>query len=227
MYKRYVIGDIHGCVKTLEKLLFGVLKADSRDLIFLLGDYIDRGPSSRAVIDLIFSLQAQNYNIFPVRGNHEQMLLEYYTYNNDAWLYNGFQTTLDSFSIRKIHDIGRTYLHFFDNLKHYYITDGYILTHAGLNNFADNPLTDGHSMLWTRDDSVNIVKTGGLRLVSGHTPHAIDDIENSLGNMKIQLDGGCVYAGKRSGMGRLCALDLDTLELFRQENIDIAPDYYI
>ena len=82
-YRRIVIGDIHGCVKTLHKLLFHILNIQKEDDIYFLGDYIDRGPSIKDVIDLILMLKEQDFKIYTLMGNHEKMLLDaYYLQNN-------------------------------------------------------------------------------------------------------------------------------------------------
>lgn len=221
MYRRFVIGDIHGCSKTLEELLFGQLNIDSKDLLFFVGDYIDRGPHSLQVINLITGLIYKGYNIFPARGNHEQMLLDYYLYNDNTWLFNGYKQTISSFGYKAPEDFEPVNIKFFYNLRHYYITDGFIITHAGLNTNTEKPFEDIHSMLWTRDNEIDKQKTYGRKVISGHTPHSIEDIEKSLGKDKIQIDSGCVYLGRYIGVGYLCALDLDNMKLYRQVNIDM------
>ncbi|MDP2815741.1 MAG: metallophosphoesterase family protein [Rectinemataceae bacterium] len=69
------IGDIHGCARHLERLLEAV-KPTREDLIVTLGDYIDRGPDSKGVIDILIGLHgSRNINIVSLRGNHDAMLL--------------------------------------------------------------------------------------------------------------------------------------------------------
>ena len=74
---RYVISDIHGCFITFKQLVEEVIKLNKSDQLCLLGDYVDRGPSTQAVLDYIIELIELGYNIFPLRGNHENDLLEY------------------------------------------------------------------------------------------------------------------------------------------------------
>ncbi len=221
MYRRFVIGDIHGCIRTLEELLFGQLKADEKDLLFFVGDYIDRGPGSLQVISLLTGLKHKGFNIFPVRGNHEQMLLDYFYKGDENWLSNGYKPTIRSFGCNSPVDFEPANIRIFDQLKHYYITDGFIITHAGLNTKCDKPFDDLHSMLWSRGNEVDKSKTGGRKVISGHTPHSLNEIISSLNKDKIQIDCGCVYKGRYQGVGYLCALDLDTMEFYPQENIDL------
>lgn len=75
--KRYAISDIHGCYKTFQRLVEEGIRLTKFDQLFLLGDYVDRGPSSKAVLDYIIGLMEEEFNIFPLRGNHENDLLEF------------------------------------------------------------------------------------------------------------------------------------------------------
>ncbi len=220
MSRRLVIGDIHGCVRTFYSMLFDALKIRKKDRLYLLGDYIDRGPDSKGVVDLILKLMNTGYNVFPLRGNHEQMLLDYYNYNDSAWFYNGFKSTLSSFDMTLEEKFDDKYFNFFNNLEYIYIIEDFVLTHAGLNYNSEFPLKDTQSMIWTREDRVDKSKIGGRRLVSGHTPHNLNEIMDSLKKDKIQLDGGCVYNNIYAGMGNLCALDLDSMQLYVRGNIE-------
>src|SRR5436190_4191878 len=101
MPRIFAIGDIHGCALTLEKLLLHELQINRHDEIYFLGDYIDRGPRSREVIDLILALQKENYGVRTLRGNHEQLFIDsekdFTQFEN--WLGNGGRRTLESFGI--------------------------------------------------------------------------------------------------------------------------------
>jgi serine/threonine protein phosphatase 1 len=150
------------------------------------------------------------------------MLLDYYRYNDETWLYNGYKPTLESYGLNSARDLDYSNLRFFSELKYYYITDGFIITHAGLNTKIENPFHDLSFMLWTRESEIDTNKTNGRRVISGHTPHSIEEIEASLGQDKIQIDCGCVYIGRYTGVGYLCALELDTMQLFKQINVDLG-----
>ena len=71
---RYAIGDIHGGSQTLIALIRKIAPRRD-DRVYLLGDYIDRGPDSKGVIDTIIRLQEAGCDIRPLRGNHEDMLI--------------------------------------------------------------------------------------------------------------------------------------------------------
>ena len=71
---RYAIGDIHGGAKTFCALLEKIY-LQREDRVYLLGDYVDRGPNSRGVLDIILKLKEAGFGIFALRGNHEDMLI--------------------------------------------------------------------------------------------------------------------------------------------------------
>ena len=76
MSGRFAIGDIHGCLKTLKALVENEIQLGKDDELFFVGDFIDRGPDSKGVLDYIGSLIRDGYKIQSVMGNHEEMLLE-------------------------------------------------------------------------------------------------------------------------------------------------------
>jgi serine/threonine protein phosphatase 1 len=219
--KVYAIGDIHGCYKTFKNLLIKIELSKS-DVLYLLGDYIDRGPRIKDTIDFILALIQDGYQILPIIGNHELMLLkaienEMYLYQ---WLANSGVTTLNSFHVRLPNQIDKRYIDFFDSLKFFHIYNDLALVHGGLNFKQQDPFSDLESMVWMRNATVDKDKTGGRRIVCGHTPSLIDDIIHSLKTDRILLDGGCVYQKRNPLMGNLCALELNTFELFVQRNIE-------
>jgi serine/threonine protein phosphatase 1 len=219
--RRFVIGDIHGCFRTLETLLHQKLKISKDDSLYFVGDLIDRGPRSKDVIDLLLSLKDEGYSINPVMGNHEYMLINHYKGENiENWLQNGCEKTFRSFGIRYISELDKIFLEFFINLPYYIKLDDFIVCHAGMNFDEPNPFNETFSMLWTRDDYVDMKKTGGRRLVCGHTPHTLEQIKLSLKLNKVQLDGGCVYYGRYEGVGYLCALELNTMKLYYEQNCE-------
>ena len=221
--RRFVIGDIHGCIKTLNSLLFNTLKITKSDLLFLVGDYIDRGSNSKEVIDLLIKMDNEGFQIFPCIGNHDEMMLaaidSSYWLNN--WFLNGGKSTLKSFGVQHPGDIGKNYLDFFRKLKYYFMLNDFIIVHAGLNFQADAPFEDYYSMVWTRYENYDKTITGGRRIVSGHTPKTLQAIKNSLATTNIFIDGGCVYANRFSSLGYLCALELGSLTLFTVYNEEL------
>ncbi|MFP4369097.1 MAG: metallophosphoesterase family protein [Candidatus Kapaibacterium sp.] len=218
----FIIGDIHGCNKTFNSLLYDNLRVNTEDKIYLLGDYIDRGPDSCGVVDTILNLQANGYELECLIGNHEQMLLDSLNSIEDfqLWMQNGAVNTLKSFGIEYIQSLPMKYVNFFKNLNFFIELDNYILVHGGLNFSIDDPLQDKSSMVWKRNTTVEKEKIGGKRIIVGHTPVDKNTVIESLNTDRIMLDAGCVYHGFYRNLGYLAALELNTGELFFKENVD-------
>ncbi len=126
MGRQFAISDIHGCHLTFKALLDKIAFSTS-DELYLLGDYIDRGPDSKNVLDTIFELQQNNYNLQCLRGNHEQMLLdEADQRSTDRWVRHGGLQTLESFNAKKMEDIPDKYYHFLRELPYFFEVDSFI-----------------------------------------------------------------------------------------------------
>src|SRR6056297_3454603 len=95
--KIYAFTDIHGCYDEFIDLIDDKINPDKEDVIVLLGDYIDRGPDSKKVIDKIIIMMRSGYNIIPLSGNHENLMLNTLSGNFDdyiLWMQNGGDMTL-------------------------------------------------------------------------------------------------------------------------------------
>ena len=220
--RTFVIGDIHGCAATLRLLVDGVLRPRPADRIYLLGDLIDRGPDSRGALDFVFELLGRGLSVASIRGNHEEMLMQagYDHHYLELWIANGGLATLASFQADGPGDIPRRYRDFLGSLPPFILLDDFILVHAGLNFDVQHPLTDTNAMLWTRSSFVDRQRIGGRRLVCGHTPVTLTRLQGSLNSSKIMLDNGCVFGGLPE-TGNLAALELESMTLFLQPNIDL------
>ncbi|HEX9078965.1 MAG TPA: metallophosphoesterase family protein [Desulfuromonadaceae bacterium] len=219
--RRFAIGDVHGCSRTLRRLVEKGIGLTRDDELYLLGDLIDRGPDSRGVLDFILDLRAGGFSVTSVRGNHEEMCLRA---GDDLrflemWMINGGHATLASFDAEGTEAIPWRYRSLLDSLPYYILLDDFIIVHASLNFDRSDPFGDTEAMLWRRECDVDLVKTGGRRLVSGHTPVTRREMRSSLASARIMVDNGCVFTG-RSGLGSLAALELNTLSLTFQPNID-------
>jgi serine/threonine protein phosphatase 1 len=223
--RTFIIGDVHGCVATLRRLVTELLHPLPGDHIYLLGDLIDRGPDSKGVLDFIFELTESGIDIRSIRGNHEDMLLKsgIDKKNFDTWISNGGQATLDSFGVTRPADIPQLYRDFLALLPFFFILDDFIIVHAGFDFDLTYPFDDTDAMLWTRSRDVDLRRTVGRRLICGHTPVTRREMEASLTRNKIMLDNGCVF-GSLPESGNLAALDLENMKLILQPNIDIQPE---
>ncbi|MDA8427663.1 MAG: metallophosphoesterase family protein [Geobacteraceae bacterium] len=220
--RSFVIGDIHGCAATLRRLVDGALRPLPHDRIYLLGDLIDRGPDSKGVLDFIFELQERGLSVSCVRGNHEEMCLQASVdhYYLNLWTANGGLDTLESFQADGPGDIPHLYRAFLGSLPLYILLDNFVIVHAGLNFDTPSPFDDTGAMLWTRSAVVDRQRIGGRRLICGHTLVTRSRLEASLESSKIMLDNGCVFVD-RPELGSLAALELETMQVYYQENIDL------
>jgi serine/threonine protein phosphatase 1 len=191
------------------------------DKIICIGDYIDRGPDSKGVIDQILELRKKGYDIITLRGNHEQIMLDSGDSLEDyfLWLKNGGAETLDSFGAESYAQLATHYMEFFERTLYWHAWEQYILVHAGLNFNIPDPLSDHHAMLWTRETEVDAGWLGERIVVHGHTPMPKDEILRQRGQ-NINIDGGCVYP-YRLGMGWLTALELNSMTFYTVENVDM------
>jgi serine/threonine protein phosphatase 1 len=132
------IGDIHGCLSALEFLLqFAEVKPD--DQIVTLGDYVDRGPDSKGVLDKLIQLHV-NAQLIPLRGNHELMMLGAYEGGRDDlrfWLSCGGAEALESYASEgkspSINHVPQNHWHFVKHKLHdWYETDTHLFVHANL-----------------------------------------------------------------------------------------------
>jgi serine/threonine protein phosphatase 1 len=211
---RYVIGDIHGCSKTLTALIRR-LELSGNDELYFVGDLIDRGPGSKEVVDQIIYLSLK-YKVICCRGNHEQLMLdsERSEEDFDRWLRNGGGYTLRSFGCRKYSELPASYRSFFESMKLYHELPDFLIVHAGFN-FSENDIfSDQYAMLWTRDHRCELSKTKNRTIIHGHSPVTREEtfLQLSEGKGDINIDNGCVYFD-RPGFGNLTAIRLEDLEL--------------
>jgi len=223
MKRLFAIGDIHGCYETFHKLVFDYIKLRKTDRLILLGDYIDRGSRSREVIDLIIRLTHEGFDILPLTGNHEWMLVNSYL-NPDMlplWLMNSGQTTIESFGLNEISELDEVYFNFFRNLPYYHREGNILFVHAGFDDGADDPFADKESMIWESRLFYSNPRLAGTRIIHGHRPKQIDYVINTIrqNNQVIPIDTGCVY-GREMNYGYLSALEINSMELISVEKTD-------
>jgi serine/threonine protein phosphatase 1 len=232
--KQWTVGDIHGCLNTLRKLIEEKLLPSLNDQIFFLGDYIDRGPNSKGVIDYLIKLKSLGFQVCTLKGNHEDVLLNLYLHESGkiklpdyfelkkGWLHHGGDATLKSFGVTQITQIPEKYIDWLQNLWYYKVTGDFILVHAGFNFELNNPFRDKPAMLWAKEYEVKSQKVGYRTIVHGHVPQTLSQIREDVDTTNCySIDNGCVYQN-RSGMGNLVALELNSKMLALQSNTDFA-----
>ena len=236
MGQRWIIPDIHGCLKTVKALVENTLKANKNDTLYFLGDYIDRGPDGKGVIDYLMQLQQEEYDVHFLKGNHEDLCVKAFEADQKKkflggkhqeqkdWEAVGAKTTLESFGIKHPREIPQRYIDWMNNCLPFIELEQYILVHAGMNFNVADPFEDTRSMMWTRKFNVDYNKSHGKKIIHGHIP-----IDHSFMSMVIELnqnydfialDNG-VFVTDKPGLGNLMAFNPDTGKLLAQSNMDM------
>lgn len=201
MKDTWVIGDIHGCLKTLNRLLRQIIGAGGFDKLIFVGDYIDRGPDSKGVLDRIIGLQKKygRERIITLMGNHEYMCLNFYQWHEDddyhmgqIWGYNGGWQTIKSFNIADFDledKVPEKYLDWMLECPVHYEDEEYFYCHAGV--LPDIALKDqkNYTMLWERYDFLSSDFDWGKVVIHGHTVIKAPQTKHN----RVSIDTGCVY----------------------------------
>jgi serine/threonine protein phosphatase 1 len=227
MSRIFCVGDVHGCPNTLEDLLTKKIGLIKTDKIVFLGDYIDRGPDSKGVVDLILDLYKKEYDVTCLLGNHEEMFIES---DNDDEIYAfwvkrcGGLKTLTSFNVVSFDELNEDYKYFFKTLLHYKtINKKYIAVHAGLNFKNTDIFEDKYAMLWERNTLIDESLLLDRFIIHGHTPQKIDrtlaQLNQIASNRIVNIDNGCVYRNDEE-LGMLTALELGTWKMYSSQNVD-------
>jgi len=222
---QFAISDIHGCFKTFRSLLEDIVGFSKNDILYLLGDYIDRGPDSKLTIKYIIKLINAGFKVRVLRGNHEEMLLNAYknpkSCNIELWYNNGAEATLKSYGINNVKEISYEHISFLEKLPYYFELPDYLLVHAGFDFSNDKPFENKYAMLWERNVNNNIKYTLGKTIVHGHTSITKEQLKTNIisNNEVINIDTGCVF-NTSPDFGYLTCLNLDNKEIFAKKNIE-------
>ncbi|QST02263.1 serine/threonine protein phosphatase (plasmid) [Pontibacillus sp. ALD_SL1] len=211
--RNIIISDIHGCYNTFMNLLNLVQYTTGQDHLILLGDYIDRGPRSKEVIDWIIN-EKETGHVTALRGNHEEMFLSWLhepIQPNSIYLHpdNGGKKTIKSYlKPRGIYSYKEyaqeamksyypQHIRFFEELPFYYEDKHAIYVHAGVDlnlrdwkNSSDSWFTSSRERFWKSSNPHD--KT----IIFGHTPVCFlhdSDAPYTFEDNRIAIDGGCSY----------------------------------
>lgn len=216
--RRFVIGDIHGCAKALDTLIDSIAPTKADEIVFL-GDYVDRGPNSRDVINQVIEL-GKSCRTVTLRGNHEIMLqgVALYGMDDQVWLSNGGNSTVASYG-GNVSRIPEHHLDFFRSLRPYYEIEEAIFVHAGYVPELEMRLQDETALYWMHlTDPFPGPHCSGKRVFVGHTPQpggTVLDIGHLVG-----IDTYCF------GGGFLTAMELaseDIIQVNRQGHVRKTP----
>ena len=193
----FVIGDVHGCLGVLERLLDRIPWRPGRDSLVFIGDAIDRGKDSKGVVDSIIRLMRAYPKVSALLGNHEAMLLNYLAgRERDLYLANRGMTTLRSYGVkwpgREDSFFPSDHISFFRSLGPFMELDGYYLVHAGFRPGVEVGRQTVEDMTWIREPFISSGYDFGKKVVFGHTPFSRPLVMDN----KIGVDTGAVYGNR-------------------------------
>lgn len=195
------IGDVHGCAAELRALLAQLPLGPDATVVFV-GDYVDRGPDSRAVIDTVLALGART-TVVGLLGNHEAMLLDFLdrpaSSDGGRFIFNGGSATLAAYADERGRwAIPEEHRRFLRGLALVHETPRHVFVHAGLPEAplaALDPAAARPHLLWTRAMRDTTYDFGKV-VVHGHSAVA----EALIAPNRVNVDTGCVYGGRLSAV---------------------------
>ncbi len=208
--KTFVVGDIHGRRAQLAALL-GVLPydKDSDSLVFL-GDLIDRGPDAPGVVEDVIALKLGTpERVIVIRGNHEQMMLDFIDDDSRLWLAHvtGGDQTFQQYTETPLHleteedfdnarrqieeSVPPEHIEFFRQMPLYHEDDYALYVHAGLDHGKHPRDTERRHLLWARDEDF-YKKYRGKPCVFGHTPTSFLPLLGRLGRHGIYISHSAI-----------------------------------
>lgn len=204
----YAVGDIHGCASELDALIDSIVRDrrnwNGRAHLLFVGDYVDRGPDSKGVVDRMLDLP-DGFEICYLRGNHDQTLLDFLADPSvfRAWRDFGGRETLLSYGVtpprfeemsafEEARDRFRaalpaSHLAFFEALPLFARIGGYFFVHAGVRPGIGLDRQNTEDLLWIRDEFLVSPEQFGMVVVHGHTPTP----QPVRRHNRIGIDTGC------------------------------------
>ena len=210
----YAVGDIHGRLDLLQQMqqliADDAAAADRRYILVFLGDYIDRGPDSRGVIDRLRGELLPGFETHFLKGNHEALLLRFLDDGSDGarWLMNGGDATFESYGIpaapvmdeREFPEMGRalrqrlpdSHSAFFDGLEITHREGDYLFVHAGVRPGVALEAQEERDLIWIRSEFLESDESFGFRVVHGHSI----GLEPEERPNRVGIDTGAVVSDK-------------------------------
>lgn len=231
----FAVGDIHGCAAETERLLRYLLETlapTPQDLFLFIGDYIDRGDASAQVIEMLVQFKARFPQSVFLRGNHEDMLLDFLGFKGSrgqVYVANGGDKLFSSYGIPPPYSaetiaagVPRPHIEFLLQLEDYVLAGNYLFAHAGINPLRDIYSQRPADLFWIRDEFIQNVHYLEKTVVFGHTPY--QDVMFHL-PYKIGIDTGAVYGNKLTCL-ELPAMTLHQVNSGKEEITSIPFDEY-
>jgi serine/threonine protein phosphatase 1 len=195
----YAIGDVHGCRDKLIRLLYFCARhRNDRPARFVfLGDYIDRGPDSRGVIEILINMQRDTRGqVICLRGNHEALLLNAMGWQRDEgllWVAQGGARTLLSYGVKQPAELPAKHLDLIRSLPLFFDDGRRLFVHAGVNPLLPLDQQVETDLLWIREPFLSSDRDYGRLIVHGHTP--LRSRIPELRPNRLNLDTAAVYGG--------------------------------
>ncbi|MGE0007659.1 MAG: metallophosphoesterase family protein [Parvibaculaceae bacterium] len=194
----FAIGDIHGCRRALCDLLDqcrAYAEGEAHRLVFI-GDYVDRGPDSRAVVATLRELERRHGPdaVVCLMGNHEAMMLDAVDSGDPAWwIGNGGGETLLSYGVRNPVRLPGDDVAWLRDLRLAFDDGARFFVHAGIDPGRPLDRQERETMLWIREPFHRSTQDYGRLVVHGHTPTR--DGRPEIRPNRINIDTACVYGG--------------------------------
>lgn len=218
----YAIGDIHGRADLLTEI-HQLIAADvapdiDRRIVIYLGDYVDRGADSRAVIDELIESPLADFEAIHILGNHELMLLDYIAAPADGglWLANGGDATLLSYGVEpaagfdedsrpnRVRDafvaaMPDTHRSFLTGLRTHWAIGDYYFVHAGVRPGIPLDAQTDQDMLWIREPFRSSRRDHGKIVVHGHSRTTEPEVQRN----RIGIDTGAYLSNHLTALALL------------------------
>jgi serine/threonine protein phosphatase 1 len=199
----FAIGDIHGCPDELAVLLHKIAPREGDTVVFI-GDYVDRGPSARDVVEQLLEFEPGPAEMVFLKGNHEDMMLSFLGmqgHYGDSFLFNGGAATLDSYGVTEgnlehaLEFLPERHVKFLAALATSYLRPPYLFVHGGVVPTRQFDEQSTEDLLWIRQEFIFNPHVLDATVVFGHTP-----MRGVLLDLpyKIGIDTGLVYGGSLS-----------------------------
>jgi len=217
----YAIGDIHGRLDLLHVLRKKILKdAETKEgphKIIFLGDYVDRGPDGKGVLDYLMTEPFEGFEHIFLRGNHEEMLVGSLSGRKndlDFFLENGGKTTVRSFgldpkslyqNVKPWDDAIDPYYDWLRDLHFFHSIEGWLFVHAGIDSRFPLDEQDAFTMMWIRDRFLNDETDFGFRVIHGHCP---TKGQPEVKHNRINVDTGACYTHRLTAV----CIDIDDVD---------------
>jgi serine/threonine protein phosphatase 1 len=188
----FAVGDIHGCRQKLERLMEKIdWRPENQEELIFLGDYIDRGPDSFGVVEVVRQIKKSYPSLVTLlKGNHEQMFVNFITGAEDIPLTsNGVGWTMQSYNQNSPFPV--THYRFYMDLELWHETGSHIFVHAGLRPGVPLDQQTEQDCLWIRDEFLESDHDFGKTVVFGHTPFR----QPFICPGRAGLDTGAVFGG--------------------------------